>query len=262
MSQNNKITIPAQRVANLVLDMATYLLASGAHCGRVNRNINRMANVWDFDVHLQLTFKGVLTTVKDRNNLTNVVTRYKEAPAHSIHLNIISEISALSWRVHDDKLSFAEVEKQYAKIKEIKPYSMLVVTFAISLSCAGLCLFSAGDYLNAIVTFLAAFLGYATRTFLANRSFNAMIYVGTAAFITTLITSIGAKLGIGGNPEAAIATAVLYLIPGVPLINSVIDLIEGYLTSSMNRIVFSGFTLLCIAAGMTLCITFFGINHF
>lgn len=46
------ITIPAQRIANFVLDIATYLIASGAHCGRVNRNINRMANVWNFEVHL------------------------------------------------------------------------------------------------------------------------------------------------------------------------------------------------------------------
>lgn len=262
MPQKNKVVIPAQRVANLVLDMATYLLASGAHCGRVNRNINRIANVWNFDIHLQLTFKGVLTTVKDRQNLTNVVTRYKEAPPHSIHLNIISEISALSWRVHDDKLSIENVEKEYAKIKELKPYGTLLVTVAIAFSCAGLCLFSSGDYLNAIVAFAAAFCGYLARTFLAKLSFNAMIYIGVAAFVTTFITGIGAKFGVGRAPEAAIATAVLYLIPGVPLINSVIDLIEGYITSSMNRMMFSGFTLLCIAAGMTLCITLIGINHF
>ena len=262
MSQKNKIVIPAQRVANLVLDMATYLLASGAHCGRVNRNINRIANVWNFDVHLQLTFKGVLTTVKDRNNLSNVVTRYKEAPTHSIHLNVISEVSSLSWRVHDDKLNIETVERQYAKIKEIKPYNTFIVAIAVAFSCAGLCLFSFGDYMNALVAFFAAFSGYLVRSFLSDIKYNAMIYIAAAAFTTTLITGLGAKFDIGSAPEAAIATAVLYLIPGVPLINSVIDLIEGYITSSINRIVFSGFTLLCIAVGMTLCITLIGIDHF
>ena len=58
------------------------------------------------------------------------------------------------------------------------------------------------------------------------------------------------------------ATAVLYLIPGVPLINSVIDLIEGYLSSAVNRALFAGFILLCIAAGMTLSITLMGIDNF
>lgn len=262
MSHNNKITISAQRLANLVLDVATYLLASGAHCGRVNRNINRMANVWGFDVHLQLTFKGVLTTVKDRHNLSNVVTRYQEAPTHSIHLNVLSEVSALSWRVHDEQLSIDEVEKEFARIKKLKPYSTFTVALAVAFSCAGLCLFAFGDYMNALVAFVAAFAGYLVRSFMAKIEYNAMIYISVAAFVTTLITGLGTKFGIGEHPEAAIATAVLYLIPGVPLINSVIDLIEGYISSSINRMLFSGFTLLCIAAGMTLCITLIGINYF
>ena len=73
---------------------------------------------------------------------------------------------------------------------------------------------------------------------------------------------LGLINGIGGHPEAAMATGVLYLIPGVPLINSVIDLIEGYLTSAVNRCLFAGFILLCIAAGMMLSITFLGIDNF
>lgn len=262
MPQNDKISISAQRLANLVLDVATYLLASGAHCGRVNRNINRMANIWGFDVHLQLTFKGVLTTVKDRNNQINVVTRYKEAPDHSIHLNVISEVSALSWRVHDDKLSLEEVEKQFAEIKAIKSYNTVTVAVAVAFSCAGLCLFSFGDYLNALVAFAAAFMGYLVRTAIAKLEYNAMISISVAAFVTTLITGLGIIFNIGSNPQAAMATAVLYLIPGVPLINSVIDLIEGYISSSINRMLFGGFTLLCIAAGMTMCITLIGIDYF
>ncbi len=262
MSHNSMITISAQRLANLVLDIATYLIASGAHCGRVNRNINRIANVWNFDIHLDLTFKGVLTTVKDRSNPKNVVTRYKETPPHSIHLNILSQISALSWRVHDEKLSIDEVEKLYSNIKKIKAYNTLTVAIAVALSCAGLCLFSFGDYKNALVAFIAAFSGYLVRAFMSKIKFNTIIYITAAAFVTTLITGFAAKFSIGRAPEAAIATAVLYLIPGVPLINSVIDLIEGYISSSINRMLFSGFILLCIATGMTLCITLIGINNF
>lgn len=262
MPHNDKIAISAQRLANLVLDIATYLLASGAHCGRVNRNINRIANEWGFDVHLQLTFKGVLTTVKDRHNSTNVVTRYQEAPEHSIHLNVLSEVSALSWRVYDAKLSIEEVEEQFARIKAIKPYNALTIATAVAFSCGGLCLFSFGDYMNALVAFVAAFVGYLVRTAIAKRSYNAMISISVAAFITTLITGLGTTFSIGSNPQAAMATAVLYLIPGVPLINSVIDLIEGYISSSINRMLFGGFTLLCIAAGMTICITLIGIDYF
>ena len=261
MSDNEKY-IPARRLASLVLNVATYLLASGAHCGRVYRNISRMADVWGFDVHLNLTFKGVTTTVIDRKNEENIVTLYKQAPEHNIHLNIISEISHLSWRVHDNKLSIGEAENQFARIKNIKPYNDLAVACACACACAGLCLFSFGDYLNAGIAFVAAFMGYLTRIFLTGRKYNTMISIGLAAFISTIITGLGVIFGWGTNPQAAMATAVLYLIPGVPLINSVIDLIEGYTLSSINRMLFGGFILLCIAAGMTLAITLIGISNF
>ena len=33
---------------------------------------------------------------------------------------------------------------------------------------------------------------------------------------------------IGNTPDIALGTSVLYLVPGVPLINGVIDVIEGH----------------------------------
>lgn len=116
--------------------------------------------------------------------------------------------------------------------------------------------------MNAAVAFTAAFIGYFVRVSFSKRNFNSMICISIAAFVTTLITGLGRLYGIGAHPEAAMATGVLYLIPGVPLINCVIDLIEGYLSSAINRALFGGFILLCIAAGMTLCITLMGINNF
>lgn len=260
--ENKNIQIPAQRLARFVLDVSTYLLASGAHCGRVTRNINRMANVWGFEVHLNLSFKGVTTTVIDKNNENNITTSYQEAPEHNVHLKVISEVSHLSWRVHDKKLSLDEAEEQFTQIKDMKPYRSIVVALAVAFSCAGLCLFSMGDYINAGVAFLGAFIGYLAKVIITKRRYNTMIAIATSAFVTTLITGLGTKFGIGANPQAAMATAVLHLIPGVPLINSVIDLIEGYILSSLNRMLFGGFILLCIAAGMTFCITLIGIDHF
>ena len=53
-----------------------------------------------------------------------------------------------------------------------------------------------------------------------------------------------------------------YLVPGVQLVNAVIDLIEGYVATAIARGFYSGFLLLCIAAGMALSILIFGINNF
>lgn len=259
---SERTKIPAQRFADLILDMGTYLLASGAHCGRLNSNLRRLATTWEFEMNMNPTFKGLLVTVKDLNDPSNIITCYKSSPAHNVHLAVLTDVSHLSWKVQEDKLSITEVEKEFAKIKTKPHYNDFIIAIAVGLSCAGLCLFSFGDWINALTAFSAAFIGYIVKVLFANRKYNPMICISIAAFITTLITGLGKLYGIGAHPEAAMATAVLYLIPGVPLINCVIDLIEGYLASAINRALFGGFILLCIAAGMTLCITLMGISNF
>lgn len=262
VSTIEKEQISAQRFAELVLDMGTYMLASGAHCGRLNSNLGRLASTWEFELNMHPTFKGLLVTVKDLNNPENSVTRFRNSPSHTVHLAVLTEVSHLSWKVQEENLPISYVEREFHKIKEKPNYNNLVVAVAVGLACAGLCLFSLGDTLNAVNAFVAAFVGSLVRVFFAKKNFNPMICISIAAFITTLITGLGRMYGIGTHPEAAMATAVLYLIPGVPLINCVIDLIEGYLSSAINRALFGGFILLCIAAGMTLCITLMGISNF
>lgn len=266
MLNNEKIIsqaqIPAQRFADLILDMGTFLMASGAHCGRVNSNIMRIAATWGFDVNMNATFKGLLVTVKDKKDSLNTVTCYKASPSHNVHLDILTEISNLSWKVADYNLSIDEVERQLAVIESKKTYNDYIIAVAVGFSCAGLCFFSFGDIYNALVALVGASIGFVFKTKVSKMNFNPMISISIAAFITTLITGLGSLCDIGTHPEAAMATGVLYLIPGVPLINCVIDLIEGYLSAAINRALFGGFILLCIAAGMTLCITLMGISNF
>lgn len=255
-------TISSKRFADLVLDIGTFLLASGAHCGRVSTNIKRMSEAWGFDINLQPTFKGLLVSIQNRNDEDDSITLFKEAPAHSVHLQVLTEVSHLTWKVYEEKLSIEETEKAFASIKAMPHYNTWIVSVAIGLSCSGLCLFSSGDIFNALIAFVAAFAGSVCRYRVSLMNFNPIICISFAAFITTLITGLGSIYNIGYSPEAAMATAVLYLIPGVPLINTVIDWIEGYLSSAINRAMFAGLILLAIAASMTLCITMLGIDNF
>ena len=262
INRDKTTIIPAQRFADLILDIGTFLLASGAHCGRLNSNIGRLASTWGFAVDMNPTFKGLFVTVKDKKHPDNTVTCYRSSPPHEVHLAVLTDVSHLSWRVQEEELPIDEVEREFECIKAKRNYNSVQVALAVGLSCAGLCLFSFGDWTNALVTFVAASIGFMVKAIVSKKKFNAMIALTIAAFVTTLITALGSLYSLGEHPEAAMATAVLYLIPGVPLINCVIDLIEGYLSSAINRALFGGFILLSIAAGMTLCITLLGISNF
>lgn len=258
----NKENISSADFANLALDMGTYLLASGAHCGRVYNNLSRIAKAWGFELQIDPSFKGLLVSVSNLNNSDDNITKYKKSPSHNVHFEVLTSVSRLSWQVVENHLSFTETVKAFDDIKAIPHYKPWVVSLAVGLSCAGLCMFSKGDIFNVAIAFIAAFSGSMFRFYITGKKFNSMISFVLAAFLTTMITGLGTLLDIGSDPQAAMATAVLYLIPGIPLINSVVDLIEGYLSSAVNRALFAGFVLLCIATGMTLSITILGINNF
>lgn len=260
MTEKEKIS--SKRFADLALDIGTFLLASGAHSGRVVNNIKRMAISWGFHIELQPTFKGLLVTVQSMDDHDDSVTMFKQSPGHVVHLEVLTKVSHLSWQVYEKGLSIEETEKAFDKIKHMPHYKPWVISIAVGFSCAGLCFFSFGDIINASIAWIAAFMGSMARFFIADKGFNAMISISIAAFVTTIITGLGTIYNIGAVPESAMATAVLYLIPGVPLVNCIIDIIEGYLSSAMNRALFACFILLCIATGMTLSITLMGIGNF
>ena len=53
------------------------------------------------------------------------------------------------------------------------------------------------------------------------------------------------------DADIAIATSVLFLIPGVPLINGVIDIVEGHILLGLSRIINALLLVICIAIGLS-----------
>ena len=252
----------ACRVADLLLDMGAVLLVSGAHCGRINRNIDRVAETWGFKVELFITFTGLMVSIKNISRSGEPVARFLRTTPHGVHFGILTEISLLTWQVMEKNLGIDEVEARLAEIKKLPHHPRWLVLPGVGAACACLCLLLGGDGADAGVTFVAAVCGMFVRQETLKMRFNPMIAFIAASFATALVASSDVLLRLGAFPETALAASVLYLVPGVPLINCVIDLIEGYVPTAIARGVYGGFILLCIAVGMSLAIFLLGIQNF
>lgn len=251
-----------EKYNELLLDIGSTLMISGANCGRIDRNITRIADVFGVDIESFFSFNGIILTTKMKNNPSEKATHYKRLPSHGVHFGILTETSLLSWRAVSDGLSYQEIFDEFEEIKKIKHHNRYQTLFLVALACACLCLIAGGNYIDASFSFVASFLGLFTRQEMMKRKFNLMIAMSLASFVTCLICSINVFTFMGEMPEKALATGVLYLIPGVPLVNGVIDFIEGYVTTGIARGFQAGFVLLCIAVGMVISILIFGINNF
>ena len=54
------------------------------------------------------------------------------------------------------------------------------------------------------------------------------------------------------TPDIAIGTSVLFLIPGVPLLNGVIDIVESHILLGTTRLVSALLLVMCIAVGLSI----------
>ncbi|GGP05886.1 membrane protein [Cloacibacterium rupense] len=251
-----------EKYNELLLDIGSTLMISGANCGRIDRNIKRIADVLGLDIESFFSFNGIILTTKMKDNPSEKATHYKRLPSHGVHFGILTETSLLSWRAVSDGLSYDEIYQEFENIKKIKHHNRYQTLILVALACASLCLLAGGDIIDASFALVGSFLGLFTRQELIKKKFNLMIAIILASLVTCVVCSVNVFFNIGAMPEKGLATAVLYLIPGVPLVNGVTDFIEGYVTTGLARGFHAGFILLCIAVGMAISILIFGIDNF
>lgn len=263
LPQEEHASAKACRVADLLLDIGTVLLVSGAHSGRLRRNIERVAEMWGYRLELFVTFTGLMVSITNKEDLSERASRFRRAPLHGVHFGILTEASLLTWSVVEKNLGIDEVEQRWEEIKKLPHTPRWAILAGIGAACGCLCLLQQGsDWKNAAIAFVAAVAGMFVRQEVLKLRFNPMIAFISASFVTTLIAGMDMLHHIGASPEKTLATSVLYLIPGVPLINCTIDLIEGHIPTAIARGVYGGFILLCIAVGMSLSILLLGIHNF
>jgi uncharacterized membrane protein YjjP (DUF1212 family) len=108
------------------------------------------------------------------------------------------------------------------------------------------------------ITLLAAATAMFARQELAHRGVHPLLTVIVGAFIAGLIASTAALVQPVEQSSLALASSVLLLVPGVPMINAVEDLITGHPVVGVARGVGAALVALLIALGLLLAINLTG----
>ena len=245
-------------LSKILLEVGALLMSSGANSSRIRITINRIAGAYGFDVDLLITHRALTLTIYDEAQ-DFFFSRLKRTSPHGANFRMVSGISRMSWRIVEENWSLEQVEQELERLKSLSPYPRLVVLMMVSAAGAAFCRLFGGVYIELLVTFVATFLGLFVRQEAVKKSFNPYLSIFFAAFVSSMIAGMALKLQIGANPEYAFATSVLYLIPGIPLINSISDLLDGNIMNGIVRGVNGLMISFAIALGMLGSILIYGI---
>ena len=246
-------------VARLLLDFGVLLLQSGAHTGRIIRNLQRIGASFDYQPEIFVAFSGITLTLRDKHGIADI-TLFGRVANYGVHLATVAAISQLSWQVSDQPISISELRERLYTIKLMPHYSRWQIIPMIGLACGALARLSHAPWSVVVVAALAAATALWLRMWLQRHKFNGLLVVLFAALFATLVGSSATLLHVGDNSHLAIAASVLFLIPGVPLINAVIDMINGYMTMGIGRGAAGIAISMALAGGMLTGMQWVGVS--
>ncbi|MEI7509042.1 MAG: threonine/serine exporter family protein, partial [Flavobacterium sp.] len=231
----------------VLAEIVVLLHSSGTHSARIMRNIERIAKGLGYNVELVLTFNGIVVSIY-KDNAEKKYTLSKSIKLKGINFETVSEISILSWDVLENRISLHKIKLILKDIKQKVVYQKWSLYSFISLSSAALCVLFNGDLLEAFIAFIATFIGFGLLRFFKSQGYNTFFSV----FLVTLVSvSIIHVLGVLFNVKVveALAVSVLYLVPGVFLINSFIDYLESFIEAGSSKLIYSFLVIAAIASG-------------
>ena len=138
-------------------------------------------------------------------------------------------------QVHD-KLNSIEYHKKH--------YSIWMTAFATAIACASFSLLMGGRLFDVIAAFIGAGIGQFVRSKLLGRFVNHFFVTGITAALAGII-AIGVLRLIGiFDPtalqhDAAYIGAMLFVVPGFPLITGFLDIVKLDLLSGMQRLAYA-----------------------
>ena len=245
--------------ANLLLDISSLLMVSGANTNRANLSIDRFASVLNCKVYSLISHKTIIMTLTDEET-DESCTRVQNIPPYIINFSVISAVSKASWNAISENWTLEQIEAEIERIKLLNRYPRLLVLFAVSLAGAGFCNIFNGDYLNMMVAFISTFMGLFIFQQTHKLKYNLYIRLFLGSFIASVTALVGVYFNIGSNPQTALATSILFLVPGVALINSFTDLLDNNILNGMVRFTTGLMTVLAMAIGLFVAMYLFQLN--
>lgn len=264
------------RKLDLLLRTGCLLVESLADTSRVMRNMKRTAaflGLPEEELHIYVNYNMLMVNLSDGQHS---YTKFRRCEHHTVNMWAISAISHLSWRTLRRNYSLDEYSREIENIASHKrSYTPWQVAIGGGLACGGFCIQFGCDWTSFFYASIAAALSSRFRMYLGSKGWNEYVGIGIGAFIATLTAwlfsflstspSLAAALPswlVSSTPWHPLLACALFIVPGVPLINFVSDMLDGYIQIGITRAVKTLMMVLAMAFGITLAIRVCGIDNF
>ncbi len=254
-------TISANEMCAFLAKYSSALFTSGSTCIRLEKNVTRIAEAYGMTVEITILPRHIHLTVHDPeyHEVVTAITTIGEGP---ISFDINTRLSKLSWQISDGKIGFGEAREVFERLVHAPYHATFNLPLIVSLANAAFCRLFNGDLVAMGVVFVATFVGFILKLFLAKRDVDSRLIVVACAFVSTMIAACDSLFGLGSTPDIAVGTSVLYLVPGIPFINSFSDMLDRHYICAFGRLMNAIVLTFCLSFGLGMGLLVTGVSIF
>ena len=268
-----------RRKLDLLLRTGQILMESSADTSRVKRNMERTAAYLGLpkeNLHMDIGYYILQVNVSDE---THSFSKMQRCDKHVINMLAIQEVSKLSWRAIQEDYTLDKYEEELDKIANGRHYyTDWMIAIGAGFACGGFCIQFGCDWTAFFYASIAAILGNRLRMFLNHSGSNLYANFALAAFVSTLLAWLSSYLSTPGvqsalpeflrpilytsTPWHPLLACALYIVPGVPLINAVNDLLDNHINTGLVRAMNTLLIVVAMAFGIAMAIKCGSIDNF
>jgi uncharacterized membrane protein YjjP (DUF1212 family) len=244
-------------IAMVALDAGRMLMEAGASASNIDAVVAKFARGLGAErVDLRIGYASLAVTIGIGGN---GITRMREVGHLGVNQRLDQELWRLADRVAQGGLTAAEARAALDRLATATPrHSAWIMALAVGLACAAFGRLLKVDWPATGPVFVAATIGQFVRRDLLARHVNVFICATLVAFLGALLGGLGAHYAGSQTVTTAMIASILLLVPGVPSVNALSDILEGHPTLGSARAVTVAVALIFVAVGLWLAQVFIG----
>ncbi|MGN1235689.1 MAG: threonine/serine exporter ThrE family protein [Christensenellaceae bacterium] len=246
-------------ILDFSIGLGKEMLLSGANIERVTLTIEYLCQKYRLtNVSVQTLTTSI--TVSARNSEGVYAGRIVSVPPAHIRLERLRRLNNLARYVRKQDIQPEDLAALLKEVK-VKSYPMPIVLSGYLLAMASLCLIFGGVWQDVVVALVNTVILFFLTSVLTKARLNRIIANVLSMFLCGSLAFAFVYLGFAKSFYVVIITNAFFLIPGIPMINSVRNILCGYEMNGILELLKVILEVITIVAGLWLAFLCFGNGY-
>ena len=246
---SGRAEVSAEAVAHCALQVGRILLQNGGDTGQVQLAIKRLASAFGCEAHLLVSYEALLLTLVSHDSFRTKVGN--RIPAMNVGMSALVSVYGILDQIESGAIGLPEAQAALDRAEHQPPaYHRILVAAALGLTAASLSRLFGGDWAAFGVCWVAVVLATLLRQDLGRRGLSPVLVAFVVACVSGLLGGLGARLLQSSTASLCLVAPGMVIVPGVPLINGVQDMIRNHASTGIARIGFAFFVIAAIGLGL------------